>query len=351
MRKVGLLALVIVFIASVGIGAGYAAEQETLVIYNVASSEMINWLVDHFEQATGIKCLVVSAATGETLTRIKAESANPQADVMFTGGVDSAGGFREYFQDYISSQEPYLVDRTKDHPWYNALYFHPMVIIYNTDLVKPGEVKGWRDLLDPKWKGKVLMPDPRHSGSAFGEFMIMLAAFGKYDLGWDYVKRLMQNLVIVPHSSQTYKETVAGDYPLGLCHEWDVYEYKTAGAHVDVVYPIEGTAFRPDGIYILKGAKHLDAAKKFVDFALSKEAMEFYVTMGLRPNRIDVSPPAGLPPASEIPTVQGYDPVWAAKNRTALLQRWTYILNNKDKIYKAAYKFEEDFPLYPIEGE
>lgn len=351
MKKVGFLLLVVALVATLAVSVGYAKGEGTLVIYNCASSEMINWVVDHFQQATGIKCLVVTAATGETLTRIKAESANPQADIMFTGGVDSAGGFRQYFQDYVSSQEPYLEDKTVGHPWYNALYFHPMVIIYNTDLVKPGEVTGWRDLLNPKWRGKVLMPDPRHSGSAFGEFMIMLSAFGKYDLGWDYVKRLVRNLVIVPHSSQTYKETVAGEYPLGLCHEWDVYQYKNSGAHVDVVYPVEGTAFRPDAVYIVKGAKHLEAAKKFVDFVLSKEAMNYFVSQGLRPNRVDVAPPAGLPPASKIPVVKGYDPVWAAQNRTSLLQRWTYIINNSDKIYDVAYKFEDEFPLHPVESK
>lgn len=349
MQKLVVLLLIVVFVA-VGVVSG-AASDKTLVVYNVASSEMANWLVSHFEQATGIKCLVVTAATGEALTRIKAESANPQGDVMLTGGVDSAGGFKQYFQDYVSTQEPYLIDKTADHPWYNALYFHPMVIIYNTDLVKSGEVTGWRDLLNPKWRGKVLMPDPRHSGSAFGEFLIMLNAFGKYDLGWDYAKRLVHNLVIVPHSSQTYKEVVAGEYPLGLCHEWDVYEYKASGAHVDVVYPIEGTAFRPDAVYIIKGAKHPEAAKKFVDFVLSKEAMEYYVTLGLRVNRTDVAPPSVLPASSKIPVVKGYDPVWAAENRTALLQRWEYIVNNAGKIYDIAYKFEDQFPLHPVESK
>ncbi|HDM70166.1 MAG: iron ABC transporter substrate-binding protein [Thermotoga sp.] len=338
MRKVHLL-----FIFLLIISLALFSAQKVLVVYSPAQPELNNLVAREFEKKYGIKVQMVTAGTGELIARIKAEAKNPQADVMFTGGVDSVASIKDLLEEYVTVNDPYLTDRSKDHPWYTALYLHPMLIIYNTELVKPGEVKGWRDLLNPKWKGKVLMPDPRRSGSAFGELMIMLGAFGKYDLGWDYVKRLVQNLVIVPKSSLTYKYVVNGEYPLGLTHEHNIYHYKKGGAPVDAIYPIEGTALRPDAVYIIKGAKHLEEAKLFVDFVTSKEMQEKFAEMGFRPNRIDVKPPEGFPPADQIKTVD-YDPFWGAINRQNILKRWEYIVTHKEEIAKL-YEFEEQFPL------
>ena len=338
MRRYHLLIMLLIVLSIMIFSA-----QKILVVYSPAQPELNNLVAREFEKKYGIKVQMVTAGTGELIARIKAEANNPQADVMFTGGVDSVASIKDLLEEYVTVNDPYLRDKSKDHPWYTALYLHPMLIIYNTELVKPGEVKGWRDLLNPKWKGKVLMPDPRRSGSAFGELMIMLGAFGKYDLGWDYVKRLVQNLVIVPKSSLTYKYVVNGEYPLGLTHEHNIYRYKSGGAPVDAIYPVEGTALRPDAVYIIKGAKHLEEAKLFVDFVTSKEMQQKFAEMDFRPNRIDVEPPEGFPPADMIKTVD-YDPFWGAINRQNILKRWEYIVTHKEEIAKL-YEFEEEFPL------
>ncbi len=340
MRK-NIFIFVVLFILLAATGAWAASK--VLVVYSPASPEENNLVTRMFEQKTGIKVMMVTGGTGELIARIKAEKNNPQADVMFTGGVDSVASIRELLDDYVTKYNDVLIDKTDKHPWYTAVRLHPMLIIYNTELVKKGEVKGWRDLLDPKWKGKVLMPDPRRSGSAFGELLIQLFAFGEYDLGWDYEKRLIQNLVIVPKSSLTYKNVANGEYPLGLTHEHNIYHYKKGGAPVDAIYPVEGTAVRPDAVYILKGAKHLDAAKMFVDFVVSKEFQEALVKMGDRPNRVDVSVPEGYPTPDQIKQVK-YDPFWGAKNRENILKRWEYIYTNKDKIAKE-FEFEKKYPL------
>lgn len=316
---------------------------KTLVVYSPAKPEENNLITRMFEQKTGIKVMMVTGGTGELIARIKAEKNNPQADVLFTGGVDSVASIKELLDEYIPKENDMLIDKSDLHPWYTAIRLHPMLIIYNTELVKKGEVKGWRDLLNPKWKGKVLMPDPRRSGSAFGELLIQLFAFGEYDLGWDYEKRLIQNLVVVPKSSLTYKNVANGEYPLGLTHEHNIYHYKHGGAPVDAIYPVEGTALRPDAVYLLKGAKHPDAAKLFIDFAVSKAFQEKLSEMGDRPNRIDVSAPKGYPTPDQIKQVN-YDPFWGAKNRANILKRWEYIYTNKDKIAKE-FDFEKKYPL------
>ncbi len=324
MKRLFILLAVLMLFSAFGYSVGQQEESNELVVYTPAPKEQVNLIVPLFQEKYGVIVHVVEAGTGELFNRIKAESANTQADIMYTGGVDSAGGFREYLDDYVSKEDANLIISAKDHPWYNATFLHPMGIIYNTNLVKEGEVKGWMDLTDPKWKGKVLMPDPRKSGSAYGELIIHLHIFGREGPGWDYFKKLYKNLVVTTSSSHTYKFVAAGEYPLGLTHERNAFKYAAAGEPVAFVYPEEGTAVRPDGIYLIKGGPNPKLAKKFIDFVLSKEIMEQLRDQGFRVNRKDVPPEAGLAPVDKI-KVGPYDPVWAAENREMILKKYTEI--------------------------
>ncbi|RKX80999.1 MAG: iron ABC transporter substrate-binding protein [Spirochaetes bacterium] len=318
------LLVLTVLICAVMVMAEGVNESNELTVYTPASKEQVNIVVPLFEQKYGVIVNVVEGGTGELFNRIKAEAENVQADVMFTGGIDSGGSFRDYLDDYVSVEEGKLFDKAVNHPWYNAVYLHPMGIIYNTNLVNEGEVKGWMDLTDPKWEGKVLMPDPRKSGSAFGELIIHLQTFGRDDKGWDYFESLYKNLVVTTSSSHTYKFVASGEYPLGLTHERNAYKYRDAGEPVGFVYPEEGTAVRPDGIYLIKNGPNPELAKKFIDFLLSKEVMELLRDTGYRVNRIDVEAPPGYPVIDVIKTID-YDPVWAAENRAMILEKYTEI--------------------------
>jgi len=319
-----MLLVLAVLICTVMAMAEGVNETNELTVYTPASKEQINVVVPLFEQKYGAVVNVVEGGTGELFNRIKAEAENVQADIMFTGGIDSGGSFRDYLDDYISVEEGKLFDKGVNHPWYNAVYLHPMGIIYNTNLVNEGEVNGWMDLTDPKWKGKVLMPDPRKSGSAFGELIIQLQTFGRDDKGWDYFKKLYENLVVTTSSSHTYKFVASGEYPLGLTHERNAYKYRDAGEPVGFIYPEEGTAVRPDGVYLIKNAPNPELAKKFIDFILSKEVMELLRDQGYRVNRLDVEAPPGYPVIDVIKTID-YDPVWAAENRAMILEKYTEI--------------------------
>ncbi len=329
MKRIFLILALAVFLVPF-VFAGGQKESKELTVYTPASTEIVNLVVPRFEKQYGVKVNTVEAGTGQLFNRIKAESANPQADIMFTGGIDSGGAFRAYLDDYVSKEDSNLIISAKDHPWYNAVFLHPMGIIYNKNLVKAGVVKGWKDLTDPKWKGKVLMADPRKSGSAYGELIIMLEDYGRGEAAWNLVKALYKNLVIVSSSSHTYKFVASGQYPFGFTHERNAYKYAAAGKPVGFIYPEEGTAVRPDGIYLVKGGPNPKLAKKFIDFVLSKEIMTALRDLGFRVNRKDVAPPKGYPPISSIK--QGpYDPVWAATHRAEILKKWTAIAEAEAK--------------------
>lgn len=327
MKRVIVFTTLFLLIICFGVSHVQAASNE-LTVYTPAPKELVNLVIPMFEKEYDATVYTVEAGTGQLFQRIAAEAAKPQADIMLTGGIDSGGSFREYLADYVSQEDGNLIVSAKEHPWYNALFLNPMGIIYHKDLVKEGEVKGWTDLTDPKWQGKVLMPDPRKSGSAFGELIIFLHVFGREGSAWDFVKKLHQNLVIVTSSGHTYKFVASGEYPLGLTHERNAYKYSLAGEPIGFVYPEEGTAVRPDGLYLIKGGPNPELAKKFIDFLLSKKVMEAMRGMGYRVNRKDLGAPEGYAPVSSIKQ-SAYDPVWAAENREMILQKWTEIEESK----------------------
>jgi len=306
-------------------GVSPAAEEKHLTLYTSFGADLYNPIALAFEQKTGIKVSVVFAGTGEMLRRIEAESAAPQGDVMLGGGAESYEAFRALFEPYKIKEEANLPASMKahDHLWhgFNAL---PMVIMYNKNLVSKSEVpKGWKDLTDSKWKGKLAMADATKSGTAFVQVVTMLSLFGRdTGEGWRVVESVVKNAKVVGSSSLPPKGVNDGEYSLALTHENAAWKYATAGGPVDWVYPIEGTATIPDSVAVIKGAKHPQNARDFVDFLFSVEMQEMAAKqLGLRPGRSDVAPPAGLVAASLI-NYTTLDLPWVYAQREQILSTW-----------------------------
>lgn len=303
-------------------------EPKELVVYTAHPPDTHEPLLQKFEDETGIKVTVVYAGTGELFQKIQAEAANPQADVMFGGGAESHEANKEFLEPYRPNGADQLAPgaMAADNTWtgFTAL---PMVIMYNTELVSPEEVpQSWADLADPKWRGKIAMPDPAKSGSAYTSLVTMLEAAGRGDAAWDLVKDIIANTAILGSSTAAPKGVNDGEYALAITHEEGGAKYKAAGGPVDFVYPSEGTSAVPDATAILKGAKHPNNAKLFVDWTIKKETQEQIVaTLKRRSVRLDVNPADGLPPTSEIKLVD-YDMDFASGEREAILDRWKDIV-------------------------
>jgi iron(III) transport system substrate-binding protein len=303
-------------------------EEKRLTLYTSFGADLYNPIAEAFQKATGIQVDVVFAGTGEMLKRIEAEKDNPQGDVMLGGGAESYEAYRPYFEPYKIQEDAAIPEGFKaaDRLWYgyNSL---PMVIMYNKNLVKETEKPtGWKDLLDPKWKGKLAMADATKSGTSFVQVVTMLHLFGKDDnKGWEVVRGVVQNAKVLGSSSQPPKGVNDGEYAVALTHENAAFKYAQAGGPVGFVYPAEGTATIPDSVAVIKGAKHPQNARKFVDWLFSKEGQQLAAKLGLRPTRTDVAPPEGLVPASQIKLVQ-LDVAWVAAKRNDILNTWKDII-------------------------
>ena len=179
---------------------------------------------------------------------------------------------------------PYMPQEVAQH--FDKIYYDPegfsittrilvSPIAYNTNLVKPEEApKSFKDLLDPKWKGKLVKGHPAYSGT------IMNATFEiARDLGWDYFEKLAtQNVMQVQSATDTPKRISLGERAIMVDGAgYLVIRYKEAGQPVDIVYPEEGTPLATGPSAVFKAAPNPNAARLFQNWMHSREAQQLLV--------------------------------------------------------------------------
>ena len=180
----------------------------------------------------------------------------------------------------------------------------------------------WKDLLKPVYKGHVIMPNPNSSGTGFLDVSSWLQLFGENG-GWDYMDGLHKNISRYTHSgSKPCKLAAAGETTIGVSFAFRGAKSKAAGAPLDIIIPSEGIGWDMEATAIVKGTKKLEAAKKLVDFSVSREANVMY-NEGYAVVAIPgvAKPVKHFPPNIDKAMIKN-DFAWAAKNRKAILAEW-----------------------------
>ena len=285
--------------------------KNTLVIYCPHPLEFINPLVDDFKAKNpGINVDIIAAGVGELLKRVESEKDNPLGDILWGGSLNTVKPKVDLFENYTSTNEDSIADAYKNKEGaitrFTAI---PSVIMVNTNLAGDIKIEGYEDLLNPALKGKIAFADPSASSSSFEHLVNMLYAMGNGDpeKGWDYVSKLCANLdgKLLSGSSAVYKGVADGEYTVGLTFEEGGANYVSAGSPVKLVYMKEGVIIKPDGIYIIKNAKNLENAKKFVDYATSYDAQKtINDKLNRRSVRNDLPPSTILQPTETINVIE-----------------------------------------------
>jgi iron(III) transport system substrate-binding protein len=307
--------------------SGIASAAE-VVLYSSNPSELLDLVTKGFEAKSGIKVSVVRLGTGEAMKRIAAEKDKPLCDVFWSGDVAVLENAKENFQTYRSPEAKALPAGyvEKEARW-TASNAHVMIIMVNKSIVKAGDMpKNWKDLLDPKWKGKIVMANPEKSGSAYAQ------AYGFYKLfGWDGINKLIANAKILDSSSLIYKGVAAGEYPLGVTMEYAAHRYIVGGdKNVGIIYPADGAFMAPEATGIVKNCPHPEEARKFVDYLISKKVEdEIFDKFSRRPARLDADDTEGLPSLKKITVLKSFDFIEANRLEKEILGKWKEIILSK----------------------
>jgi iron(III) transport system substrate-binding protein len=281
-------------------------KRTVLIVYSPHGKELLEYLEKGFEKAhPDIDVQWVDMGSQEVLDRVRAEKDNPQSDVWFGAPAEAFDrGTREnLLEPYIPtwSNAISVEGREKSDRWYGT-YLTPEVIAYNTQAVSATEApKDWDDVLDPKWKGKLLIRDPIASGTMraiFGAIIARsVARTGSPESGYEWLRRLDANTrEYVLNPTILYQKIGRQE---GIITLWDMPDIATlkqrTGIPVDYVIPSSGTPVLVDGIAIVKGTKHPKEARLYYEFVTTPQALKAAAEQFLRiPARTDI-------PVSELP--------------------------------------------------
>jgi len=263
--------------------AGYA-KAEDLVLYCGVNEPWCRAVSAAFEKETGIKVQMTRKSAGETYAQVKAEADNPKGDIWFGGTGDphlqaaDEGLTLEYKSEKLSELYPWAQEQAKRANYKSVgIYTGVLGFSYNTDLLakkKLSAPKCWADLLKPEYKDEVQVADPNSSGTAYTLLATILQLMGE-DKGFDYLKNLHKNVNQYTKSGAAPAKAVGqGETLIGITFEHDAITPKVAGAPMEVVTPCEGTGYEVGSMSIIKGARNLEAAKKFYDWALTPNAQK-----------------------------------------------------------------------------
>jgi iron(III) transport system substrate-binding protein len=199
------------------------------------------------------------------------------------------------------------------------------IIAYNTNLVKAEDApKSFADLLDPKWKGKIVKAHPGYSGT------IMTATYQmQRDLGWSYFEKLAkQNIMQVQSSADPPKKLDLGERAvMADGNEYNSFELKERGRPVEPVYATEGSPLIVGPNAVFKSSPNPNAAKLFQSFCLGREAQQLIVDVGgLRSVHPDTQDKPGRKPLKEIKTMKD-DPEAVVREGEAIKAHYTKIFH------------------------
>jgi iron(III) transport system substrate-binding protein len=236
----------------------------------------------------------------EVLDRIRSEAANPQVDVWF-GGPDTIfarGAEQGLLAPFAPAWAEAVPEESRDQAGlYFGAYRSMPVLVFNSEAVPAEEAPAdWDDLLNPRWRGKVLIRDPLASGTMRTMFGMILARSvartGSPDEGFEWLRRLdAQTREYVLNPAFLMEKLIRQE---GLVTVWDLTDVllqKARGMPLDFHFPASGTPVIDDAIGLVAGAPHPEAARAFIDWVGSREAQLLAAERSFRlPARTDLEP-------------------------------------------------------------
>ncbi|WP_019996810.1 ABC transporter substrate-binding protein [Aureimonas ureilytica] len=307
----------------------------TLNLICAADVKWCELMEREFEASHDIDVNMVRMSSGEAYARLRAEARNPKTDLWWAGTGDphlQAADDKltvEYKSPMLDQLQPWAQKQAEVSGYRTVgIYSGALGWGYNTDILAKKGLDApacWKDLTDAKYKGEIQIANPNSSGTAYTALATLVQLMGE-DEAFAYQKALNANVTQYTKSgSAPVKAAARGETGIGIVFMHDAVAMTKQGFPVKTVAPCEGTGFEVGSMSIVKGAKNLENAKIFYDWALSAEVQSKAAeadSFQLPSNKSATVPPEA-PKLGEIKLID-YDfaKYGNADTRKALLERW-----------------------------
>ncbi len=327
--SIALLASAAAFTVSPALAAG------DLNVICSADVVICEQLKGDFEASHDIQVNMVRLSSGESYAKIRAESRNPKTDIWWggTGDPHLQAAAEDLTVEYKSPKLGELNDwaqKQAESSGYKTVgvYAGALGWGYNTEIFKEKGYKVpacWADLLAPELKGEIQVANPNSSGTAYTALATLVQIMGE-DQAFDYLKELNNNISQYTKSgSAPVKAAARGETGLGIVFQHDAVAQAASGFPIKPVAPCEGTGYEIGSMSIVKGARNLDNAKVWYDWALTpevqsrmKDAKSFQL-----PSNMSAEIPPEAPKFEDIKLIDyDFKTYGDPDKRKALLERW-----------------------------
>jgi iron(III) transport system substrate-binding protein len=334
---------ILYFLPFLLLGCGGDGGRKPLVVYSPHGRDLLTLMEKSFEAKNpNVDVRWLDMGSQEVYDRVRSEAANPQADVWYGGPQQIfVRGAEDGLLAPYRPQWAGAIPETSRGPQdlYFASYRTAPVLVYNTQAVKREEAPAdWNDLLDPKWKGKILIRDPLASGTMRTLYGMILAQSvqetGNPQRGWDWLRRFdAQTKEYVQNPALLMEKLNRRE---GLITVWELTDMlwqAKRGAPLGYRFAASGAPVIDDSLGLVKGARHPEEAKAFIEFVGSIEGQELAARDAFRlPARTDV-PPERLPQWAQdvLKELKPADVDWSliAKNGQEWMAAWDRTVRNQ----------------------
>ena len=301
-------------IAVATVGADAARAKDTVTLYTSVPTAIMSKIQAAFQKhEPDIDLRVFRSGTGNVAAKIatEREAGGVKADVVWVADFayyETLKAQKLLFKYDLPAGRALPGSMKDPEGYYYSARMIAMALTYNPNFVKTPP-KSWRDLLDPRWKGKVVMSNPQYSGAALDTVGGLVMNYGV-----DYLRRLRSNdTTVVRANAAVASKVTSGEFAVGIILDYYVRSQRKKGSPIKLVYPSDGAVAIASPIAIISSSEHKAAAKKFLDYVISEEGQAALVKFGdFIPVRTGMAGPKGAPSVQEI-------------NDTGLAMDWGYI--------------------------
>lgn len=325
-------ALIAAGLALVQIATETSAQTRTqLLVYSTLEPEHIAEFKRAFEADNlDVEIVWIRDATGVVTARILAEGDKQKADAIWglavtsTAKMKTLGLLEPYAPANLAAIRPLFRDKANPPAWV-GMEAWVAAVCFNTieaQKLKLPRPASWFDLVDPVFKGRIVMPNPASSGTGYFHVSAWIQIFGE-DKAWALMDALHKNVAQYVHSGTApCRQAATGEFAVGVSYELAGATLKTSGAPIDILLMKEGGGWDMDTAAILKGTRKLAEARRLMDFAASRKANELYARFVSQVAIEGVAKPIPNYPEGIAQSMIRNDLDWASEHRDRILAEW-----------------------------